>query len=360
MAWSWVVVSAQTGQKVSPSLQPVTDRAAPRISGVGTGSHSFLLRGGSMSRPQARNVFAKWKRVLVKCWNGEPKYAGFISDTSWSPKRGVLTVSTVEFRSILAKRFAFGIGTYAGGTLICANQTPRGIIWQLVDRGTRGDRSLVWNLPVVIPGLDEPGTLTREYENYKFFSIERAIKELQDLGPEIDFQPRWSAGGTLEWVLRVGSEATPLLGGPTVSLNMAAPQPKGFDFDVFDDGSEMVTGVFTLGEGAEAKRPHGEAATVAVVDGIPSMDVTRSRNDLSDQAALDAHAAAQVDQFKDELRFLKISMLASDAFAQGLQLGSPVQVITVADEWLDGGRASQRVIGITHTKKHRLELELDT
>ncbi len=335
--WSFWICDTQTGVK-QLRMWPSASRATRKLNGAGTGSHTFQLRRDGLTRAQHQDLFSEWRRTIVVCWNGRPVYAGLITGSDYSTETGAITVDTAELRTILTRRFPFGIGTYVGGTLIIPNRSLRGLVYQLVFYGTQGARSPVWNLPIIAPTWDEAGDQSRNYFNYEFHTIEAAISELQDVegGPDIDFAPRWSSTGTLEWELRVGSAAVPRLGGPAFEFNITAAKSGTFNVRLRSNGSKMVTGVFTVGKGSEADMRHGEDATLAVAGGIPSLDVTRQMKDQDDVGILDAHSRSEVATYKAPTKQLSFSVSAADVMDTALP-GSTYRLYFKGDEMIDDG-----------------------
>ncbi len=258
---------------------------------------------------------------------------------------------------MLAARMPFGIGTYAGGTLTCVGQSRRGIMYQLINRGTRGNLSPVWDLPVYLPAASEAGPHTVEFPNYKFYDIETAITEHQNVAGDVDFQPRWSSAGTLEFEVRIAPDWAPKLWGNAIELTKAALAPSAIGLRKKWSGGRIQTGSFTPGDGAEVNRPHGEAATVAVAGGIPSRDIAKAFSKIESVDELNVLASAEVAAFKAPTTQYTISVLAKKVMPQ-LQNGSPVRVYSMGDEMIDPGWISLRVIGSTHTTKNKMDLRV--
>lgn len=354
--WSWWVVASSDGHK-RKRLRAIDDNSTRRLGEAGQGRHSFVLRGARTTRAQNQDLFAEWRNIIVKCWNGVPKYAGFITDWDWDSARGVIDVQTVEFRAILRRRLLFPVGGYGFGTLVCVGQSRRGIMYQILYRSTKGSYSAVWNLLNVLPATEEAGPIDLTLPAYKFMTAEQALKDQESLAGDVDFEPRWSSSGRLELVTRIAPDSAPKLSGNTVQLAKSALRPSAVGLNLASSGAKMRTGAFALGDGGEEDRPWGDDATVAEFGGIPSLDVAVSVGKVSEQSELDAHAAAQVDAYKTPTRQYELGTFAARLMST-VQLGSPIRVYTSGDEMINPGWIILRCIGYTTTTKRKVSLEV--
>jgi hypothetical protein len=354
--WSWWIVAASDGHK-RRRLRALNDSSTHRLNEAGSGRHSFLLRWQRGTREQNQDLFAEWRNIVVKCWNGVPKYAGFITDWEWDSDRGVIDVKTVEFRAILRRRLLFPVGGYGFGTLTCVGQSRRGLMYQILYRSTKGNYSQVWDLLNVLPATSEPGGLSLEIPNYKFMTAEQALSDQQNVGGDVDFEPRWNAEGKLELLTRIAPDHSPRLDGAPVTLNKAALRPSALGLKLASSGTKMRTGTFALGDGAEQNRPWGDDATVAQSGGIPSLDIAESFGRIEDIGELEDQARAAVNSNKAPIKQFEVSGFASRVMP-ALQMGSPIRVYTQGDEMIDPGWINLRCMGVTHTTKHKVNLEV--
>jgi hypothetical protein len=357
-SYTTYICGLQSGEVLMPMLAdeaPFDGRWATRMNGIDSAQHSFQLGSSELSREQWRDLIYPWKRTIEVEWNNGLVYSGLIMGTNWNEDTQTLTVASAEVRSILARRMLFGVGTYDGGTRILTNRSLRGLIYQILFYATQGNLSLGWDLPFSFPAFDEVGAQNREYWNYLFQNAEQLISEAQDSegGPDVHFQPRWNGAGRREWLIRLGN---PKLTGPSKDYHAKSAEPDASTVLEDMDGTEMVTGVFMLGDGSGPDMPHGEAAVLALPGGGPSLDVTNTDfKDLGDVNELAAHARAERDAMQNPTRQTSFSVLAKSFLPDGLP-GSPVTLWTPGSKWLDD-RQDLRCIGVHGDMTERITID---
>ncbi len=352
MVWSVEIRDTQTG------VLQMQVEASGGAWGRGDSSerqHTFPLRGDGMTRSARRDLFRKWDRTILQCWDGGPVYAGLISSTSWDPATGMLTVSHVDIRDIARRRMLFGVGSYVpSGTTVCTNLSRRGIARRLIYLGYVFPFSAAWPLPVNLPA-EEAGSISRTFYHYEFQTVDQLLSDVQSEsgGPDVDFQPKLS-GGLLSWDALIGS---PYLAGPTFELSLTGDdQPTGVT--VTENGQKQATGIFTLGKGSEQDMRVGSDA-LPVSAGI-SKDFVVPHKDIDDVARLNSLATSDVAKLSAPTVQWTLNVQASVVNPATLRIGSTIRTWSQGDEWISDGWTTHRVIAFSgdFTEKITLTLEV--
>lgn len=324
MAWSYWICDTITGQK-QLLVNPVSGSWERKLNGVGSGQHTFVVQGHPFGRARWRDLLdQKWNRTLVVCWETVPVYAGII--TAADPQsNGTVVVSHYELRAIFDRRFPFTVSGYTEGTRYIPDRTLRGMVYQMLVQAVTGAPRR--SLPLAFPAFDEAGSEDRVLYNYEFISIEQAIREVQDSdnGPDIDFQPRWTFDGKLQWLIRVG---TPFLDGPAFELNPTAPQSRVISVSGQTQGDRMVTAVHAIGKGEEEDMRVGGAEIGGTT---PALEVARPFKTIDDLNALNAHALSEAETFAVPIMQPAVTLPASMVMPNLLP-GSTVRLL-FEDHW---------------------------
>jgi hypothetical protein len=258
--WSFEMCDFRTGAKLGP-VKPSGGGWGRRLSGTPSATSSvFPIAAKENRRLRSPAFYTGWKRVLVRSWNGVARDARIIVDDDLSRDDMMLTLHHVDFRTAMTKRYPFGINSYyetwgsnvRAGVFQVANLSWGSVGVRLVQESVVGPYDM-WSLPVVFPLL-VAGTHGMKIPNYLLTNTDALLANLSkmDGGPEFDFAPRWSpVNGNLEWVMKTGTDANPLIPGPLINIFMN-PSPAGLaHVHKKRDFNEVITGVFTPGAGAE-------------------------------------------------------------------------------------------------------------
>lgn len=316
--------------KMTGQEKPKSGTFGSRLNGLETAQHSFHLGGSKLTRADWRELIDPWRRTIDVDYGGALPYSGLIMGWNWDEDTEVLTVASAEARTILARRMLYGIGTYGSGTKVLNGRSLRGHIYQILYYATQGNLSSVWNMRFTFPAFDEAGSHDDTYWNYLFENAEMMISDLTETenGPDFHLQARRLDGISRDWLVRVGD---PILTGPAKEYHGKGEKPTATAVQEKGDGQQMVTGIFTVGNGSEEDMKHGEAATVAVPGGYPSLDVVRQFKNIDDVAQLDAFARAEREAFRRPTSQSTYRVAASSFFPDGLP-GSPVKL------WMPGSK----------------------
>jgi hypothetical protein len=357
--YSFSISDMQTGQLLSPMKgweRPSAGRYATRANGFESGQHTFQLNSSDFSRDDWRYLISPWRRTIDIDWDGQLVYSGLIMGTNYKRNTGALTVASAEVRTILARRGLFGIGTYENGTKVLNGRSLRGLIYQILYYATQGGLSSVWDLPFKFPAFDEPGLENHTYWNYLFESADTMISDIEETvgGPDTHLKAQRTVAGLREWLVRVGN---PRLDGPLKEFMASGSAPDALNLESDMDGTLMRTGTWAIGSGSEQDILHGEAATVAVPGGFPSLDVPDQFKNIEVQEELDAHALARNNAFMNPTEQVAFDVLARDFLPDGT-VGSTVKVWDSGDKWMPDGWTSRYCIGFSGDMSNVLRLEL--
>lgn len=154
------------------------------------------------------------------------------------------------------------------------------------------------SVPVVFPA-DETGTIVKDYQGYDLPNLGQALRDLTGLqgGPEIQFVPRRRTDDRryIEWVMRVGTTADPLLHqtGEDWAWDASVPRSSITGISVQRDGSAMGTRAWMQGAGSQVETLFGRADdTILTTAGFPLLEVAGSGQESEDsRTALDSAAA---------------------------------------------------------------------
>jgi hypothetical protein len=178
------------------------------------------------------------------------------------------------------------------------------LTWSSLSLGTIAKRLIAESethtgggLPIVLPA-DEAGADGRTYHGYESAMIGERLTQLCEVdgGPDLALQPRLTTDGThIEWVLRTGTVADPLLHqvGADWQWDRGAVRSALRLLSVHVDASNMASRAWVFGAGSEEAQLIGYNATATLTDaGYPLTETDTARTDEGEQASLDAYAVA--------------------------------------------------------------------
>lgn len=354
--WSYWFCDTRTGDR-QLQVEPSGGSWERFLNVAAGGSHTFELAGRDLPRETWWDLTTPWARTLVQCWNDIPVYAGLITGRpySWGSKR--LTVNHTDFRSIFLARYPFGVKSYwsdgsetVPGRLALSGLSWRAIAARVVQEGIVGPTAN-YSLPVVLPSTTEPGAQELVSENFNFEKVADLLEKIQSSegGPDIEFSPRWSSAGKLEWVMRAGA-----LTGGLFEFNLTAEKNGVTQFSIAEDALKQVTGVFGVGQGSGADMIVGGTPGGTVAD-IPARDDVvnyRSAKTAAEAASLarEYRAAHWKGTWQPSIS------VTTEVDPTTLILGSAVNVYDMGDPWNPDGWQSYRLMGVKGGVGDKLEL----
>jgi hypothetical protein len=360
--WSTVMCDTITGRRLA-TLEPVSCSGERKMNGIGTGSHTFVTSsigaGATVDARRAarRDLLTPWARTLVQCWDGQPRYAGLLLNPVVNRDKGTVTVGHTEARELWKHRTTFGTNGYSGniedGKLPVLNKSLAAIAGWLIHVSLEGPAAN-WSMPFVLPDRDASGTNSRTWYDYNLPIIDSELTEIQDSegGPDIDLVPRWSADGSLEWVIRVGA-----LTGPTLDWNLSVPEPALTGVTSTLDGAKQSTVLYATGDGQEVDLLVRTARATSAT--VPALERIESYSQLEDLKALQGHANEDLATFRTPTTQYSMSMQADGTpGVADLVLGQKLRTYTADDDWFDDGWDAHRLIGYSFDLSNTITLQL--
>jgi hypothetical protein len=337
MAWNvWVVntINGVRRQKV-----PVTSFSWDRVlNATGSGSATIQLRDDLTSKLPFMDLTEPVKRTWVLSWDDTVVYAGLAWGRSYDRDAGTMGVRLGDVWSLLAGRLALDRlePNIAASKLAYSGLSLVDITKRIVQSGMTLP-SNDWLIPFSF-AADTSGAAAREWFGYNFPTVADVLDELMKAegGPDIDFMPRWTASGTLEWVMRSGN-----LTEGTWEWNLAAPQSgvSGFTWD--QDATKIATSVIGKGEGSEKNVIQKRTQ----VDGLGYAIERVESTQLKTQAEVDAHSRAALAVYQTPTEQMGMSIMAGGRVpVSGLKLGGRVRLLSSGDPVIPDGLHINRLI----------------
>lgn len=338
MGWKLFSVSTDTwGDKIElPADSPNGGRA---LNTGAAGQTVFHVADPSVAEVVTETSVAPLERALVMEWDGTVVYAGLILDVDDDQDAGTVTVQHTDlwwiwqFRHVLSMH---GAGAESLPPLVYVDASLATIAKYAVMEGNDAAPSARYALPIVWP-TDVAGTERRAYYGYKFPSVADALDELikTDGGPDIDFAPRWSSSGKLEWVMRAGSLTDGLWEWDTTADKSGVSKLR-----VKTSGAKVTNKVIGTGEGSErnllVKAEESMSSSV-----FPALERVVSYQGISDRDQLAARARADLATSDEPTQQLSFTISTEgDVKVSDLILGGTARVKTkgvmfLADGWSD-------------------------
>jgi len=353
MSWSFTICNTQDGTRLIDVEPAQLGSASRRLSGGFGGSTPFVLSDDSVLNDDSLTL--PWARTLVRSWNGVPKYAGVITADPFDDDEQLLTLKHEDIETFIGgSRYPFGTTSYWAnepnhlpGSLEILAKSKRAAVGKVVEQGIVGT-SAIYSLPIVLPSLSEGGAFSKVYPNYHFQSVGDIIADFRDLGLEIDFEPRWSpTTGKLEWVMRVGSDATPQLTGGLFEFNQTVPERRLTKVKYERDGIMQITGQFSVGEGMEIDMRVGGAGFAGAAT-IPARDGVAYFKTEADEPRLAAYSQAAILGRQFPTIQWEMSLLAGEEPGlENIRLGSVLRMFWQGNRRIPDGTHDVRVIGYT-------------
>lgn len=349
MAWRVWSVDTRTGQK--QAVIPVTGftwTCALNAGSSGTASLSLNAEG--------TKGFDWWglldvvRRTLVIEWDGGPVYAGVIWSWDYDYSTKKITVNHSDFWSLLTRRMLFTTYTdLMKKKFTLASKSLWDLARGVVEAGTAGS----YSLPIFYQGTTGGGR-SRTWYGYELPVVADELQTIIDTdgGPDVVFDPRWSADGTkLEHLMWDGTDP-----GGLIPVNLSANQKMLHGVKIKRDANDVATVVIGTGEGSEEDLDY----QVASIGGSPyphlvkdaSFPKEKDGNMLYDRTWAEADVASgPVEQWS-------ASMNASDAFrVSTVKLGRRFDLYSHGDPMILDGHHLMRVIQYSGDLSETVKLE---
>lgn len=176
-------------------------------------------------------------------------------------------------------------------------------------------------LPIVLPA-DEAGAHERHYLGFELGEMWDRIDQLSKVlnGPEVAFQPRLTTDRLgVEWVMRTGTNADPLLHqtGMDWTIDLSVPRGVLGGLTVDEDGQAITNLGWATGSGMDTALLIGSATdATAAVAGYPLLESVRSYGSVTAQGTLQGHAASDVDANRRPWQTWSMRVMVDDRLGQ--------------------------------------------
>lgn len=288
-------------------------------------------------------VVIEWRHPSSATWH--VVYAGVITEDSydWASKK--ITISHQDVWSIFDQRIVTTDRTndIAGSQVTWSGLSKATMIKRIIQNITNGFGSpLMYEFPFVLPA-DEAGTEALTVYGYNFEKASDLINDFiqDDGGPDIDFRPRWSNSGSLEWVVEVNANKSRVW-----DYDLDADQASVENLTYKLSGSALCIKVYGAGEGSERRTlvrqsDHNESNYLAMEDsekfsGVK--DLTKLQSITTGNRLGRAAAIRQID--------MTVRADGSPSLNE-LALGGSVRWKADNDVWLTSGWHSWEVIAFS-------------
>lgn len=212
---------------------------------------------------------------------------------------GSLRVSAAGLWSLLDHRFVIGDLASAWAewaqtyTSLSLGTIAKRIV-QLAEATSGGD------LPIVLPA-DEAGVHERVFNGFDLGTVRQRLEQLMGVegGPDIAFEPRLTTDRMgIEWVLRTGTNADPLLHQSMVHVwDSRVPRGGVSGLSVKRDASGLAQRSYVTGSGMETALLMARASDTSLLSaGYPLMEVKDARSTVEDQATLNRWAEGNLSK----------------------------------------------------------------
>jgi len=300
--WSFMVHDLITGAPIGP-IELDANQMGRKINDTDTGRSSFTIPP-RMSRARLLDLTQPRSRVLVKRWDGAPRYAQVIQERKYDERNPTqFELVHEDLRgAIMARRTTFGSNGYSGNLdinngLVITNTALISVPALLFWAGSEGPTSN-YDLPVYLPegkltnalahSLALAGTYTKTWWDYDGKVVDTAMREVQSLsgGPDVFYEPRYDGNGWLQWLMRIGD-----LSGTTTDFNMTAAKRKFFDGTWTENDLNSANVLYAFGNGSEQGK---KVKTAQATPTLPAAERIVSYADEETDSILQSHADADL------------------------------------------------------------------
>lgn len=315
-----------------------------KLDGSGTVEITIKIRESNIPRGTARDLLQDNARMIAIVDEYDTVIAaGVILRTRYHRPTGRLIVQCVDIREVFRQRLPYGVLVWnSAGSLTVTDRTYAGVVRAALYRGMGSGENPAWELPINLPPDEGPGSFTKTWHYYDFTIIDDILRELEDEGVEIFFDPYLSSGN-LRFRTRVGK---PYAGDSIIELPVVAPESRVGDLEVTIDGAKRLTGVIYAGTGSEADTKVAGAGHGPY--NIPIRDAFRSAKDVKSTAQLQRIADADLAEHFDYIVQRSYTVRLGDpVFAAQLKPGNFIRMDIQGDEWLADLRTTQRILSVS-------------
>lgn len=284
----------------------------------------------------------EWRHPSSDTWN--VMYAGVITEAAYDWASKELTLSHSDLWAIFAKRIV---------TIDRTNKiSDSKVTWSGLSKATMIKRiiqniqqpygaDLVYDLPIILPA-DVSGSESLTVYGYNFEKASDLIDDIvnDDEGPDVDFRPRWSSSGSLEWVMEVNANKSHVR-----DYDLDADQSSVLNMVYRLNADNVVNKLYGTGEGTERRTLTRQSTagpfTYIAMERAEKFSTVKSLDRL--QSLTTGFRRAR----DGAIRQLDMSVRADGSpWLSELRLGGSVRWKANKDSWLLSGWHAFEVIGL--------------
>lgn len=195
-------------------------------------------------------VVIEWRHPGSDSWH--VVYAGVITevDYSWASKK--ITIQHSDVWSIWERRIVTNDRTndIASSKVSWSGLSKATMIKRILQNAINPNGSpLYYDMPVLFPA-DVSGGESLTVYGYSFEKASDLIRDYieEENGPDIDFRPRWSTDGRLEWVMEINPNTSRLW-----DYDLDAADASVVEMEYSLSGTGLANKVYGAGEGSERR-----------------------------------------------------------------------------------------------------------
>ncbi|MGW9587503.1 hypothetical protein [Microbacterium sp. NPDC055455] len=343
--WSWNIYHTQTGVHELALPEAAAGSFDTRVTGKGSGDHSFVLYGAGISQADVREFTKGNKYTITQEWDGVVCFAGVIQGRRYVKRSRVLQVRSAELRgAYLNDRMLFGVPEYevnpSGTVLTVLGKSHAGAARAVLDAAT--NQNAEWAFPLDLPS-DGSGGFSASWTYDDRLKVEDHLQQIEDDGAEVFLRP-YKSSGNLRWQAHVGAPALTI--GTATTLDVDASDSPILDLEVDDDYVKQMTGVLAFGEGGRTAISKFAPTVGTGATDMGVRDTWVSFPDITSESRLQAAATATYNA-------LKVPTSAWDfglhVYPDGPAYALPGRLLTLSslgDEFIPDGDHALRVVGL--------------
>ena len=291
--------------------------------------------------PWASWIVIEWQAPGSSVWH--LVYAGVITECAYDWESKELTLAHTDIWELWKRRIVTGdrSNQIAKSKITWSNLSAGTLVKRIVQNAVNPHGvGRYYGMPIVYPA-DVSGAQDLEVYGYNFETADDLIRDIidDDDGPDIDFRPRWSSSGTLEWVLEVNANKNLVW-----DYDMDVDHPAVASMSYRLNAEEVTNVLYGTGEGTEVDM----LVRQSLADGIPYPaleDVENFSNEKS-LTRLQARSTGSRRAKDGAIRQLDMSVFADRGpFLSELRLGGSIRWKANNDPWLLSGWHPMEMIG---------------
>lgn len=336
---------------------PIDDFSWKRVWNAGhQGTLSFKVSELELLPELHRTSLWPLEYWLVVQWNNAPVYAAIITDHDYNWKSRTVTISYADIWWFWDRRHVLSDRTAQAGQFSYEwkNISYETLAIRAVKTGISGEAEspLVWDLPIVFPA-ESSGTVNRDVEGYQFETVKELLDEASEAGDtNIDFRPRWSSSGALEWVMEFSGS------GELVEFDLDAAISPVTDLDYSVVGSRLANHVFGIGEGSEEDMLV-RVSTKPTATTYPALESTVDGKSVNTRERLQGLTTAHRVGRDATIRQATLKVHADGPPHVGqLRLGSTVRWRSISDPYLPTIWHEQKIVEFSGSLKHEVSISM--